>query len=467
MKSLSSLSIRGKLLFLIFVAVLPALGIILFSGLERRENEIISTKRDILHLVQSLAAQQEQVAAGTRQMLQTLAQLPEVQNIDAKACNRIFRNIHKQNPIYSTIAAATPDGNMFAASAPFTTGSVNLADRKHIRDAIRTRNFSAGEYIMGRVSRVPSINYTYPVLDENGKLIAVIIAGIKLDRYKEFMAQVNLPEGSVMGIADYKNITLYRFPEHKNIPPGTPIPLKYFQGIPVSSKEGFYEGIGLDNVSRIYAYKRLWLRDNESPYLTIYVGVDKNLGLHQANIELVYNLVSLGIACLLAMLLAWITGNSIIVEPLNKLVMATQRFGEGELHIRTDIPRREDELGRLAKSFDTMAAMLEKENLERKKAKEALRESEENFRTFFNTVDDMIIVGSPDGKIIYTNPAMTLKLGYSPDEFKNMHTLDVHPASKRQEAEVIFAAMFKGEQENCPLPLAAKSGALIPVETRV
>ena len=119
MKFLSSWSVREKLLFLIFVAVLPALGIILFSGLERRENEIVATKRDILHLVQSLAAQQEQVAAGTRQMLQTLAQLPEVQNIDAKACNRIFRDIQEQNPLYAVIAAVTPDGNMFALSEPF------------------------------------------------------------------------------------------------------------------------------------------------------------------------------------------------------------------------------------------------------------------------------------------------------------------------------------------------------------
>jgi len=380
MNLLSSWSIRKKLLFLIFVAVLPALGIILFSGIEHRENEIVSTKRDIMHLVQSLAAQQEQVAAGTRQMLQTLAQLPEVQGIDTIACNRIFRDIHAQNQIYSTISAATPDGNMFAASAPFTPGSVNLADRKHIRDAIRTREFSAGESIVGRVSRVPSINYTYPVLDKNGKLIAVVIAGIKLDKYKEFMAQVNLPKGSVMGIEDHKNETLYRFPEHEIIPPGTSIPSKKLQGIPVDSKEGFYEGIGSDNVSRIYAYKRLWLRTNEPPYLGIFVGVDKNMVLRQANIELAYNLAFLGIACFLAMLLAWRVGKSIIVNPIDRLVIATQRFGKGAMHIRTDLPPREDELGRLAESFDAMAAMLEREDLERKRAEEALRESEERWK---------------------------------------------------------------------------------------
>ena len=104
---------------------------------------------------------------------------------------------------------------------------------------------------------------------------------------------------------------------------------------------------------------------------------------------------------------------------------------------------------------------------ERKLAEEALRESQENFRTFFETMDDIIIVGTPDGKIIYSNPAVSRKLRYSPDELKAMRVLDLHPLEKRQEAERIFAEMFKGERDVCPLPLAKKDGVYLPVETRV
>jgi PAS domain S-box-containing protein len=103
---------------------------------------------------------------------------------------------------------------------------------------------------------------------------------------------------------------------------------------------------------------------------------------------------------------------------------------------------------------------------ERKQAEQALQESESNFRTFFNTMDDMIIVGSPDGIILYANPAMMTKLGYCLDELKKMHILNLHPEEHRQEAEAIFAAMFRGEQDVCPLPLQSKAGMLIPVETR-
>ena len=115
----------------------------------------------------------------------------------------------------------------------------------------------------------------------------------------------------------------------------------------------------------------------------------------------------------------------------------------------------------------TTASAENKDITERKKAEEALKESEANFRTFFDTVDDIIVVGSPDGKIIYSNPAASTRLGYTPDELKGMRLLDMHPADKRKEAEVIVTAMFKGERDSCPLPLARKDGGLVPVETRV
>jgi PAS domain S-box-containing protein len=98
---------------------------------------------------------------------------------------------------------------------------------------------------------------------------------------------------------------------------------------------------------------------------------------------------------------------------------------------------------------------------------QALKESEENFRTFFETVDDLIMVGTPEGRIIYTNTAVTRKLGYSPDELSALHILDLHPVDRREEATEIFGAMFRRERASCPLPLAAKDRMLVPVETRV
>jgi len=102
-----------------------------------------------------------------------------------------------------------------------------------------------------------------------------------------------------------------------------------------------------------------------------------------------------------------------------------------------------------------------------KRIEGALRSSEENFRTFFETVEDVIVVATPEGRIVYANPALSAKLGYTATEVKALHVLDLNPSDRRAEAEAIFAAMLQGERESCSLPLQSKAGALVPAETRV
>ncbi|MCF8118739.1 MAG: PAS domain S-box protein, partial [Deltaproteobacteria bacterium] len=116
---------------------------------------------------------------------------------------------------------------------------------------------------------------------------------------------------------------------------------------------------------------------------------------------------------------------------------------------------------------EVLEAQVGRRTRELRDSHDKLQESEQNFRTFFETLDDMIFVGDKDGKIFYTNPAVSQKLGYSPEEVRHLHVLDVHPLDKREEAEAIFGAMFKGERDSCPLPLQHKDGGLVPVETRV
>jgi len=95
------------------------------------------------------------------------------------------------------------------------------------------------------------------------------------------------------------------------------------------------------------------------------------------------------------------------------------------------------------------------------------KEREKNFRIFFDTIDDIIVVGDREGKIIYTNKACSLKLGYSEQELKKMNIIDINQKDKREEFEKIFNDMINGEINNCPLPLEKKDGALLPVETRI
>jgi len=104
---------------------------------------------------------------------------------------------------------------------------------------------------------------------------------------------------------------------------------------------------------------------------------------------------------------------------------------------------------------------------DRVNADKALRESEQNFHAFFETITDLIVVGALDGRILFTNSAVPRVLGYDATSLLGMQILDLHPPDIRDEASDILAAMFRGERESCPLPLSRRDGTLVPVETRI
>ncbi len=104
---------------------------------------------------------------------------------------------------------------------------------------------------------------------------------------------------------------------------------------------------------------------------------------------------------------------------------------------------------------------------EQKNAENRLRESESNFRTFFESMNDLIFIGDQQGKLFYSNPAVTKKLGYSSEELGTMHVLDLYPRNQRAEVEPAFASMLADRNDSCLLPLVKKDGSLVPVETRI
>jgi PAS domain S-box-containing protein len=103
----------------------------------------------------------------------------------------------------------------------------------------------------------------------------------------------------------------------------------------------------------------------------------------------------------------------------------------------------------------------------RKQAERKLQESEANFRTFFDTIDDFLFVLDGQGNIQRVNRAVTERLGYSEAELIGHSVLAVHPESRREEALRIVTEMLGGKIDFCPVPLQTADGMLIQVETRV
>lgn len=102
----------------------------------------------------------------------------------------------------------------------------------------------------------------------------------------------------------------------------------------------------------------------------------------------------------------------------------------------------------------------------RKKAEAGLVASEENFRTFFETITDMIIIADRRGNITHMNRLASETLGYTEGGIKSLEFLSLYGSKSRNEAAALLAGLSEHERASCILPLQTKGKRFIPVETR-
>ena len=104
---------------------------------------------------------------------------------------------------------------------------------------------------------------------------------------------------------------------------------------------------------------------------------------------------------------------------------------------------------------------------ESKKAESLLNQMRLNYETFFNRIEDFLLVLDEEGNILHTNSTVIDRLGYSEAELVGKSVLIVHSPELRKEAGRILVDILAGVTNRCTIPLMAKSGEQITVETRI
>ena len=102
---------------------------------------------------------------------------------------------------------------------------------------------------------------------------------------------------------------------------------------------------------------------------------------------------------------------------------------------------------------------------ERDRAEEAVRESEEKFRSLFDDALDMIHIVDMEGRIVNVNKIELQKLGYSRDELIGKKLLDIiHPEVKKDFKKTYFRVLEGDVIQNYDTTLITKKGEKIYAE---
>lgn len=351
-------TLRARLLLLVLLALLPALGLTFYTGWEQRRQAVREVQTDALQLAEIASTDYERLIEGARQLLGGLARVPEVRTHDSRACSRLFADLLTQYRAYANLGAVTPKGELFCSGLP-RSRPVNLADRAYIRRALATRTFAVGEYQVGRVTGKATVNFGSPVLDEAGQVQGVVFAALDLAWLNDLAAKARLPQGSTFTVIDGSGVILARYPDPEQWI-GKAAPETGVVNRVLAHGEGVVEAAGVDGHPRLFGFTPLrGAREAGAVYVSI--GIPKESAHAEANRVLASTLIGLGIVGVLVLVAAYVFAGRFILRPVHALVKATRGLAAGDLGVRTGLSYEQAELGQLARAFDEMAASLERQ----------------------------------------------------------------------------------------------------------
>jgi PAS domain S-box-containing protein len=440
---ITALSIRSLLLLITFVVALPAAGIILYSGLQFRSAMLEDASREMLKLADRIATEQQNLVAGAEQLMTALAQLPEVRGREAARVEPVLRELRKLNPMYSNIFIADQEGRVWATAVPVPPPFV-VADRRYFKNALASGQLSSGEYVLSRATTRPAFNLAYPLKDDRGAVIGVISVGFVIDRYRQLLEQMRLPVGTSFVLMDHHGVILSRGVDPEPYI-GKPYPVAEFRKIQEGEDTGIATRTGLAGDRRIISHRKLRLAGESAPYMYLTTGIPVDVATREASRALRHNVAMLMSLLVVAYAMAVLIGSRAIVARVKLLENASRRLAAGNLNVRVSDLVVGGELGRLGKTFDTMAEQLATREAERLKA----AEERDRLVSILETTTDVVSMVSPEGRIFYLNHAGRMLTGVEAQSAADVSLSQVHPAwaAERVMGEGIPAAIRDGVWE--------------------
>ena len=414
-KKFTSISIRTQLIVLAVLLTLPALGIIIYSGLKARDSDYRNASNESQKVADNLSTKIANLTHDAEQLVSILADQPDVKKHNDKVAQAIIKDTLKKYPQYSAILIADAAGSVWATTSPLPPNTT-IDDRLYFKNVLLTHKISSGEYVISKTKQAPTIHIACPIINNN-KFSGAVILGFNLDVSKSIIEKTYLANTTNYVVTDRNGIILSRGRSiGANV--GERIRPADLEKMEKGPDTGTYEFVRIDGERRIVTYHKLWLEGEQAPFLYVRAGLSIEEALAKANSHLLKNVLMLLPFVILSFVVVVVIGKRSIVDQVNLLKSGAEKIASGDLESRVSDKIYGSELGILGQAFDDMAHKIAIRE-------QALLESERNYRDIFNMTHDAIFVHVvTSGEIIEVNKAAERMFGFTRDEILNPTSLD-------------------------------------------
>lgn len=362
-------SIRATLYLVLLLSLIPATGLLVYSGAVTRQEAMRSKQLDGDIKMRLIAMQQNAVLENTYTQIVSLSQREEVLRLDAEAVRELLNQIALRNEFYDNIYVADASGKVIAAARDFRAG-VSVRESPIFRDALLSGRFSGGALAPDPFTGARVLPFASPAWDENGDILAVTIFSVDEVLSATYLDGLLQGPETTLLVMDSAGSVVFAYPPESADEVDHSAIWDELQA--VGGSTGFF--ISGPDGGYVNAFLRMYLshalpESEEKPVLTTHMRQPTRLAHAEVDAALYRNLALLGAALLASISIVWLLGSTGLVKATGNLLNVAGRIAAGQLGARSSTTGLTGDFVRLAASLDAMAESLEKRKQDLVKAK--------------------------------------------------------------------------------------------------
>ena len=328
-------TLRLRLVLLMLAAILPLFALSLVTSMLNTDAAIKRATGNLQAAAALVATNQQQMAETAKQVLTAVANSPDVLDGNLARCSSYLADLNRLYTAYTNLGIIGADGNTRCHGID-AKGPVYLGDRAYFQNALASRRFASGNYVVGRLTARHTISFALPTLDAEGRVSQIAYLGLDLAEVSASIEEMRLPPSGRVAIMDRNGTVLAaRSPESGGI--GSKLASPIAQEAVKTMSAGVREGLDAAGRERIFAFQPSG-KAADSPFFVV-VSMERDEVIAPAHRERNIQLLALAGVAFLGAAFAWILGGRMIVRRTAEILQATQRVGEGQLGARIRLQR--------------------------------------------------------------------------------------------------------------------------------